>query len=84
MVKLTKQIGVRLLEQTYSLLKEIVKFRGEDLSDFVRRAIYKELAALSFLSNSQKKALGIYENEKTRVSDFGENQQPFDFERDEL
>jgi len=84
MVKLTKQIGVRLPEQTYSLLKEIAKFRGEDLSDFVRRAIYKELATLSFLSNTQKKALGLYQKEKIRASDFGENQQSFDFERDGL
>ena len=41
------------------LIKKISKARGEDLSDFVRRAIYKELADLSFLPDDQKKALGI-------------------------
>lgn len=33
----------------------------EDLSDFARRAIRKELASLSFLSGDDKKALGIRE-----------------------
>jgi len=41
------------------LLKKVCKARGEDLSDFVRRAIYKELAILSFLPKEQKKALGL-------------------------
>lgn len=41
------------------LLKRVCKARGEDLSDFVRRAIYKELANLSFLPEEQKKALGL-------------------------
>ena len=33
--------------------------RGEDVSDFVRRAIKVELAKLSFLSAEEKKALGV-------------------------
>jgi hypothetical protein len=41
------------------LLKKVSKDRGEDVSDFVRRAVYKELASLSFLSDEQKKALGV-------------------------
>jgi len=41
------------------LLKKICQDRGEDLSDFVRRAIYKELADLNFLPKEQKKALGL-------------------------
>jgi len=41
------------------LLKKICQDRGEDISDFVRRAIYKELADLSFLPEEQKKALGV-------------------------
>jgi len=59
MVRLSKQIGVRISEDTYLLLKSVAKFRGEDISDFVRRAIFKELASLSFLPESQKKALGL-------------------------
>ncbi len=41
------------------LMDQVCKARGEDLSDFVRRSIRKELASLSFLSEDQKKALGI-------------------------
>ena len=59
MTKLSKQIGVRLAPKIYTLLKRITNARGEDISDFVRRAIYKELAALNFLSQEQKKAIGL-------------------------
>jgi uncharacterized protein (DUF1778 family) len=52
-------IGVRISEEDRSLLDTVCKARGEDLSDFVRRSIRKELASLSFLSADQKKALGI-------------------------
>ncbi len=41
------------------LLKKVSHDRGEDVSDFVRRAVYKELASLDFLSKEQKKALGV-------------------------
>lgn len=41
------------------LLREVSKARGEDVSDFVRRAILRELAQLSFLPDRQKKALGV-------------------------
>jgi len=40
-------------------LNAVCKARGEDLSDFIRRSIRKELASLGFLSDEQKKALGI-------------------------
>jgi len=52
-------IGVRVSKEDRTLLDQICKARGEDLSDFVRRSIRKELASLSFLSDEQKKALGI-------------------------
>jgi hypothetical protein len=41
------------------LLQKVCKARGEDLSDFARRAIKKELASLSFYNQETKKALGI-------------------------
>jgi len=59
MKNLTKIVGVRITENLYSKLVTTSEARGEDVSDFVRRAILKELASLSFLSNDQKKALGI-------------------------
>jgi len=52
-------IFARMPKQHVELIKKVTKARGEDLSDFVRRAIYKELAHLSFLPEDQKKALGI-------------------------
>jgi len=54
-------IGVRVSKEDRTLLDQICKARGEDLSDFVRRSIRKELASLSFLSHDQKKALGMKE-----------------------
>ena len=63
-----KKIGFRLEAKTKGLLIKICKNRGEDLSDFVRRAVYKELAELSFLSSEQKKALGV-RNEKMNGDD---------------
>jgi len=33
--------------------------RGEDLSDFVRRAVLTELAKLCYLNKGAKKALGV-------------------------
>jgi len=53
------QIGVRMPPEEILLLKEVSRARGEDLSDFVRRSIKKELAGLSFLSLKEKKALGL-------------------------
>jgi len=52
-------IGVRVSREDRELLDLVCKARGEDLSDFVRRSIRKELASLGFLSDDQKKALGI-------------------------
>jgi uncharacterized protein (DUF1778 family) len=52
-------ISARMPKQDTELIKKVAKARGEDLSDFVRRAVYRELASLSFLSDEQKKALGI-------------------------
>jgi hypothetical protein len=41
------------------LLKKVCSARGENLSSFVRRAIRTELARLSYLTEDEKKALGI-------------------------
>ena len=51
-------VFARMPKKDVELIKRVSKARGEDLSDFVRRSIYKELAALNFLSEEQKKALG--------------------------
>lgn len=59
MSNLVKVVGVRVTEDLYSKLTTISAARGEDVSDFIRRSILKELASLSFLSKDQKKALGV-------------------------
>jgi uncharacterized protein (DUF1778 family) len=55
----TSVVFARMKKEDVALLKKICEARGEDISDFIRRAVYKELAALSFLSEAQKKALGV-------------------------
>ena len=56
---LSKTIGVRLKESDKDLLQRVCDARGEDVSDFIRRAIRKELACLGFYPDDVKKALGI-------------------------
>lgn len=59
MRNLNRIIAVRVDSKLQSLLNKVSNARGEDVSDFVRRAILKELANLSFLDQEQKKALGL-------------------------
>jgi len=59
MSNLIKVVGVRITEDAYTKLKTIANARGEDISDFIRRAILKEFAALNFLSEFESKALGV-------------------------
>jgi len=54
-VKLTLWVDIKLKE----LLRKVSDARGEDMSDFVRRAIKRELARLGFLPEEEKKALGL-------------------------
>ena len=54
-------VGVRFYTEDKLLLQKVSKARGEDLSDFIRRAVRKELASLSYYSSDVKKALGVKE-----------------------
>ena len=54
-------IGVRFHIEDKLLLQKVSEARGEDLSDFIRRAVRKELASLSYYSSDVKKALGVKE-----------------------
>jgi hypothetical protein len=56
---MSSQIGVRMSASEIALIKKVSRARGEDVSDFARRAIRSELARLSYLSADEKKALGI-------------------------
>jgi len=59
------RLGVRVTSKDRKLLEKVCRARGEDLSDFIRRSIKKELASLSFLPAEDKKALGIKEDPAT-------------------
>lgn len=52
-------ITVRVPQEDKVLLEKVCRFRGEDVSGFIRRSFRKELASLSFLSAEEKKALGV-------------------------
>ena len=52
----TKHVGFRMTVKDIELLNRIAKSRGEDMSDFVRRAIRTEFARLSYLPEEEKKA----------------------------
>jgi hypothetical protein len=52
-------VGLRIDPIDRQLLQKVCKARGEDMSNFVRRAIKKELASLSFYNTETKKALGL-------------------------
>jgi uncharacterized protein (DUF1778 family) len=65
--KRESRIGVRLPSGDRRLLKRICNSRGEDLSDFVRRAIRTEMAKLSFLTSLDKKALGIRTEQQNAI-----------------
>lgn len=49
------------------LIRKVSRARGEDVSDFVRRAVLRELASLNFLSSEEKKALGLGAKELTTL-----------------
>jgi uncharacterized protein (DUF1778 family) len=52
-------IGTRIESEIKELIEKVCKSRGEDVSDFVRRSVRKELASMSYLPAEDKKALGI-------------------------
>ena len=52
-------IGVRFPSEDRDLLRQVCKFRGEDMSGFIRRAVKRELAELSYYTKETKKALGV-------------------------
>jgi hypothetical protein len=54
-----KSIGFRASDDFYFLIRKVSADRGEDVSDFVRRAVRKELAELSYYPDHVKKALGL-------------------------
>jgi len=50
---------VRVDSSLKELIDRVAKARGEQISNFVRRAVKTELARLSYLTPEEKKALGV-------------------------
>ena len=63
----TKHVGFRMTVKDIELFNRIAKSRGEDMSDFVRRAIRTEFARLSYLPEEEKKALGVQSDKMQEV-----------------
>lgn len=62
-----KVIGARVDKTTYELLKKVAGQRGEDISDFVRRSMLKELVELGSITDAEVlMALGIEKKEGTK------------------
>jgi len=58
----TKFVAFREDETIINLIKKVAINQGIDRSDFIRQAVRKCLAEMSFLSEDQKKALGVRED----------------------
>lgn len=52
-------LGLRLEKEMHELLKGICKARGEDMADFIRRAIKKEMGRMGYLQEDEIKALEV-------------------------
>jgi len=52
-------VHVRFSKRIRDLVKQVADARGSDESAVIRQAVHLELARLSFLTNDEKKALGI-------------------------
>jgi len=52
-------VSVRFTRRIRDLIKQVADARGSDESTVIRQAVHQELARLSFLTDDEKKALGI-------------------------
>jgi predicted transcriptional regulator len=52
-------VSVRFTKRIRDIIKQVAEARGSDESTVIRQAVHQELARLSFLTNNEKKALGL-------------------------
>jgi len=57
--ELSEILSIRIRRRDKQLLERICRARGEDPSEFGRRAMRKEFANLCYLPQEEKKALGL-------------------------
>ncbi len=53
------QYNVKIDQKDLVLMRKITSGRGDNVSDFIRIAIRKELAQLGFLTKQEMKMLGV-------------------------
>jgi len=54
-----EEFTVRFTKRIRDLVRQVAQARGVDEGDVVRQAVHLELARLSFLTDDEKKALGV-------------------------
>jgi len=59
MGNLSEHVGVRLSPGDKKLLAAVCDARGEDVSNFIRRLVRRELASLNYFPDDVKKAFGL-------------------------
>jgi len=52
-------VSVRFSKRIRGIVRKVAEARGLDESTFIRQTIHQELARLNFLTDDEKKALGI-------------------------
>jgi len=57
--EVSETFSFRLSKRDFELLRKISEARGIDASDFVREALRRRFAELAFLTDDEKKALGV-------------------------
>jgi len=62
----TAWVTVRFERRIVRLVDKVSATRGEDRSSFVRMAVKRALASLSYLEAEEKKAIGIKEAARTQ------------------
>jgi hypothetical protein len=53
------RVNLAMDKELKELASKVARMRGETLSSLIRRALRRELASLNYLSDEEKKALGI-------------------------
>jgi len=57
--KMKVQYNLKIEKSDIKLIKKVTSARGDEVSNFIRLSIRKELARMGFLSKEESKALGV-------------------------
>jgi len=66
-----ERVNLWMDKELKELAYRVARMRGETLSSMIRRALRRELASLNYLSDEEKKALGIMMLETEKVVNRG-------------